>query len=464
MPKLHHCIALGAALLIGACDAATPDTPTANAGDTGDDGLESSTGVAVVAMGAFPEARLVEVTFAPDQRAFAWRWSAQAGDVVRLATNGVTPADLDTVLKVYPSLPARTSETPMARNDDCDASTRDACLTLTAPNTQDYFVVVHRKDLGTSGTVRVLAPSDEPLVVPVTIDEEGLQHSSDDPSSSYLTEYSFEQIHDCTFQEFQFFPSVYPRGLILEARFASGAVFVRPTNPNRVPADRERESVLFEFSTNFGPQNLAMTRTGSSALIDDAVHGFLGAPSPVDGEDESSNSHGLRGWLKLGPTSGPWLLVSLRLGIPAPARPIVVTPAHCMVTFERSYEGPVNDAADWSDPTEGLMPCSDYDAGPFRVRWGGGWPIELDGVAYCHAPLVAPAGTHWPDTWWGSPWSCFYGDLEVLAGDAPAAMCAEGGKVYWGGTDDGLPEGAACNGLLEPAEVDGFRVACNGQP
>jgi formylglycine-generating enzyme required for sulfatase activity len=151
---------LGCLLLVSTfvgCDAS--DAGPAGAEPENEEGLEGTAGTPIVPVGPFttpfaPGQMAPDDTtsdaFGTGRRALSWTWAAKAGDVLGVRVTG--QAGLDTVLKIYESPPALTSDPAKWRNDNCDASSLNPCVNLTPTTSTTLHVVVHRKDLLGSGT------------------------------------------------------------------------------------------------------------------------------------------------------------------------------------------------------------------------------------------------------------------------------------------------------------------------
>jgi hypothetical protein len=106
--------------------------------------------------GSLTDGASAEGTFGRDARYLAWTFEADAGDAIGVVTQGLRPRWLDTVVSVYRTTSTgRPTGRALASNDDCDPTTLSSCVTLTAPETGRFVLVVRRYDRGSSGTFLV---------------------------------------------------------------------------------------------------------------------------------------------------------------------------------------------------------------------------------------------------------------------------------------------------------------------
>ncbi|MFO0712042.1 MAG: Kazal-type serine protease inhibitor domain-containing protein [Sandaracinus sp.] len=109
-------------------------------------------------MGPIASGATVNGTFGRSARYLAWTFTASAGDTIEITAEGTSPRRLDTVVSVYrTSASLRPSGRALASNDDCDTDmlppgSLGSCVSLTAPETGTFAIVVRRYDRGTSGT------------------------------------------------------------------------------------------------------------------------------------------------------------------------------------------------------------------------------------------------------------------------------------------------------------------------
>ena len=104
-------------------------------------------------MGEISSGATVSGTFGRNARYLAWTFTANATDEIEITANGTSPRWLDTVVSVYRTTPGlRPTGRALASNDDCDPTTLGSCVSLTAPETGTFVVVVRRYDRGNSGT------------------------------------------------------------------------------------------------------------------------------------------------------------------------------------------------------------------------------------------------------------------------------------------------------------------------
>ncbi len=104
-------------------------------------------------MGAITSGSTVNGTFGRNAHYLAWTFTANATDEIEITANGVTPRWLDTVVSVYRTTPGlRPTGRALASNDDCDPTTLGSCVSLTAPESGTFAIVVRRYDRGSSGT------------------------------------------------------------------------------------------------------------------------------------------------------------------------------------------------------------------------------------------------------------------------------------------------------------------------
>jgi hypothetical protein len=104
-------------------------------------------------MGEITSGATVNGTFGRNARYLAWTFTAEASDTIEITAEGVSPRSLDTVVSVYRTTPRlRPTGRALASNDDCDPTTLGSCVSLTAPESATFVIVVRRYDRGTSGT------------------------------------------------------------------------------------------------------------------------------------------------------------------------------------------------------------------------------------------------------------------------------------------------------------------------
>jgi hypothetical protein len=143
----------GAAGLVGCVAEAAPADKLEGDAIAEDFDLAADSLTRPTEMGEITSGATVNGTFGRNARYLAWTFTAEANDTIEITAEGISPRWLDTVVSVYRTTPGlRPTGRALASNDDCDPTTLGSCVSLTAPESATFVIVVRRYDRGTSGT------------------------------------------------------------------------------------------------------------------------------------------------------------------------------------------------------------------------------------------------------------------------------------------------------------------------